>query len=91
MLKENIPLILGDHPETLRRPQTPSRQHLALMRVSKTSSYVHSSHLVGHQGGNRAADLVILWAFSQRAEQDEEKPERHKALVNYRLTSPDLT
>lgn len=32
------------------------------------------SYLIGHQGGDGPADFMILGAFSQRAEQDEEEP-----------------
>lgn len=38
-------------------------------------------HLIGHQRGNGAADLVVLRPFSQRAEQDEEEPARHETTI----------
>lgn len=38
-------------------------------------------HLISHQGGDGAADLVVLRPFSQRAKQDEEEPERHETTL----------
>lgn len=35
-------------------------------------------HLISHQCSNRPANFMILWTFSQRAEQDEKKPVQHK-------------
>lgn len=34
-----------------------------------------SAHLVGHQGGDGASDLMVLQAFPERTEQQEQKPE----------------
>lgn len=30
-------------------------------------------YLIGHQGGNRPSNFMILWSFAQRTEQDEKK------------------
>lgn len=38
-------------------------------------------HLISHQGGNRPANFMILWTFSQRAEQDEKKPVQRKRRI----------
>lgn len=38
-------------------------------------------HLISHQGRNRPANFMILWTFSQRAEQDEKKPARWEKQV----------
>ena len=35
-------------------------------------------YLISHQSGNRPANFMILWTFSQRAEQDEKKPVQQK-------------
>lgn len=31
-------------------------------------------YLISHQGGNRSSNFMILWSFTQRAQQDEKKP-----------------
>lgn len=45
-------------------------------------------HLIGHQGGDGAADLVVLRPFSQRAEQDEEEPARHETTLRTIFFTP---
>lgn len=41
----------------------------------------HGPHLISHQGSNRPANLMVLWTFSQRAEQDKKKPVRNRGQV----------
>lgn len=36
------------------------------------------SHLVRHQRGDGASDLVVLRSFSKRTQQQEEEPEREQ-------------
>lgn len=78
MLAQAAPWEILSHSADPRRLLLTSK-----VRISQTNITVHTNnkmllHLIGHQGGNRATDFMILRAFSQRAEQDEKKPVQHK-------------
>lgn len=53
----------------------PSALHVSLMR---NLNVLWFNHLVCHQSGHGASDLMVLRTFSKRTEQQEEKPRRNK-------------